>query len=241
MREASPPRRLPSADRHRCGAGRALLLLAGLGAASCAGNPRSATPAAAAPAESAATVAAIPELQPQPGEKVTAYDPGHAGRPTLWKYSVIVGEGQERVVRRERDLNSDGKVDSWEALDAEGNATKIVYDLDFDGRPDLAVTYEMGQLVRKEYAPGFDGMTRAVAFYENGKLVRKERDSKGTGKIDAWEYWENGELDRIGYDEDGDGLVDRWEKRKGAEDEGAAPAAAAPAAPAPADKAEKAK
>ncbi len=203
---------------------RALLVTAGLLAVSCSSNPRTAAPAAAPPAESAIAVQAIPELKPQPGEKGTAYDTNHAGRPNLWKYSVVVAEGRERVVRREVDLNGDGKVDEWDAYDEDGNLSKAVYDLDFDGKPDLVVTYEKGQLVKKELAPGFDGMARTVAYYENGKLVRKERDSKGTGKIDTWEYYENGELDRIGYDDDGDGQVDRWVRRKGAEDEAAAPA-----------------
>jgi hypothetical protein len=215
----------------------ALLLLAGLLAASCSSNARTAKPAGAPPPQAATSVADIPELKPQAGEKVTAYDPSHSGKPNLWRYSIIVGEGQERVIRRERDLNGDGKIDMWEALDEEGNVAKVVYDLDFDGKPDLAVTYEKGQLVKKEYAPGFDGRTRSVAYYEGGKLVRKERDSKGTGKIDVWEYWENGELDRVGYDDDGDGQVDRWEKREGGEPT----PAATDAAPAPAADKDKPK
>lgn len=234
MRRVSPtrdPSLPPHARRTLRGAS---LLAAGLLSLACSHKERTATPSAAPPAESAIAVQAIPELQPQPGEKVAAFDPGNTGRPTLWKASVVVGEGQERVVRKERDLNADGKVDIWEAYDAEGNLTKQVCDLDFDSKPDLVVTYEKGLLVKKELAPGFDGMARTVAFYENGKLVRKERDRRGSGKIDTWEYYENGELDRIGSDEDGDGQVDRWEKREGAEKEAAGEAAgAAPAPPAP--------
>ena len=87
-----------------------LLLTAGLLAASCSHAARNRAPETA-PAAASASVASIPELKPQPGETVTAYDPGHAGRPTLWKYSVVVAEGKERVVRRERDLNGDGRED----------------------------------------------------------------------------------------------------------------------------------
>ena len=104
---------------------------------------------------------------------------------------LLVGEGKERVVRKERDLNGDGRVDVWETYDDEGNVAKQAYDLDFDGKPDLVITYEKGQ------------------------LVRKERDSKGTGKVDTWEYWEDGKLDRIGVDTDGDGVVDQWQKKTG--------------------------
>jgi hypothetical protein len=172
-------------------------------------------------------VLSIEGLQPVPGETVVALDSDGDGTPDLWRYSVLVGEGKERLVRRERDLNRDRRVDAWETFDEEGRSAKLVFDMDFDGKPDLVVTYENGQLVKKEYAPGFDGLARTAAYYENGKLVRKERDEQGSGKIDTWEYFENGELDRIGTDLDGDGQVDRWEKRGGAE-AGNSPAPAAP-------------
>ncbi len=205
---------------------RVLILTAGLLATSCAHRSQ-ATPSAAptAPPDSAAAVSAIPEFAPRPGEKVAAYDVGGHGKPDLWKYSVVVAEGQEKVVRKERDLNGDGKVDVWETYDDEGNVAKQAYDLDFDGKPDLVITSEKGQLVKKEYAPGFDGMARTTAFYENGKLVRKERDTRGAGKVDTWEYWEGGELDRVGVDLDGDGQVDRWDRRAGGETEPAEGAA----------------
>ncbi len=240
MQRASPPRARSPFECTRCGMG-GVVLLAGLLAASCSSNPRTAAPASA-PARPAqpTSVADIPELRPQPGETVAALDPAFVGHPTVWKYSVVVAEGKERVVRIERDLNGDGKVDSWEAYDEDGNLAKAVYDMDFDGKPDLIVTYEKGQLVKKEIAPGFDGRTRVIAYYENGKLVRKERDSKGNGKIDTWEYWENGELDRVGYDEDGDGQVDRWEKRSSGDDQGAASEPSPGPAPAPAGAKDKA-
>jgi hypothetical protein len=196
---------------------RVLLLTAGLLAVSCASKQRVAMAKVTAPPESAAAVASIADFAPRPSEKVAAFDVSHHGRPDLWKYSIVVGEGQERVIRKERDLNGDGRVDFWEAFDEEGNLVKQAYDLDFDGKPDLVITYEKGQLVKKEFAPGFDGMAQTFAYYENGKLVRKERASKNDGKIDTWEYWENGQLDRIGMDLEGDGQVTRWEKRQGDE------------------------
>jgi hypothetical protein len=196
-----------------------LILTAGLLALACAHRSRTEPTGNAAPAQAATAVSALPELSPREGEKVVAREVGGHGKPDLWIYSILVTEGHERVVRKERDLNGDGKVDLWEAYDDEGNVSKQAYDLDFDGQPDLIITYEKGQLVRKELAPGFDGMPRTIAYYENGKLVRKERDTKGTGKIDTWEYWENGELDRVGVDLDGDGEVDRWDKRSGSDTE----------------------
>jgi hypothetical protein len=210
-----------------------LLLTAGLLAAACSHKSRTPALPNQAPAQSGVAVSSIEGLQPQPGETVVALDVTGSGKPNVWKYSVLVSEGKERLVRRERDLNGDGKVDLWETFDEDGNVAKQVYDMDFDGKVDLVVTYEKGQLVKKEFAPGFDGMARTIAYYENGKLVRKERDTRGAGKIDTWEYYENGVLDRVGVDLDGDGQVDRWEKRGGAEasDKDAADAPPAPAEP----------
>ncbi|HYD52613.1 MAG TPA: hypothetical protein VEA99_08300 [Gemmatimonadaceae bacterium] len=206
-----------------------MLLAAGLLAAACSHKARAPAAPGAPSDESAAAVSTIEGLQPIPGETVVALDADGDGTPDFWRYSVLVAEGQERVVRKERDLNRDQRIDTWEALDDEGRIATVVFDMDFDGKADLVVTYEKGQLVKKEYAPGFDGMARTAAYYENGKLVRKERDQKGTGKIDTWEYFENDQLDRIGTDLDGDGQVDRWEKR-GEADGSSAPATAAPPA-----------
>ena len=192
---------------------RLLLPLAGLLA--CAGPQRTAAPGAAAPAEPKAAVPA--GFEHVPGEIVTEYDLTHDGKPDVWKYTVKDASGKEILLRKEKDLNGDGKIDTWEKYAPDGSLERVVYDLDFDGRPDETLFYEKDQLVKKEMAYGFDGVPRTWAYYEKGKLVRKERDTNGDGKVDYWEYWENGEVDRIGVDEDGDGQVDRWEARKTAD------------------------
>jgi antitoxin component YwqK of YwqJK toxin-antitoxin module len=142
----------------------------------------------------------------------------------VWKYVKTGADGKELVARREKDLNGDAKVDSWEWYGDDGTLQRLVYDLDFDGNADASLFFEKDQLVRKEYAFGFDGVPRTFSYYERGKLVRKERDQNSDGKIDAWEYWEGGEIDRLGVDLDGDGQVDRWESRKTAQAEGEAAA-----------------
>ena len=169
-----------------------------------------------------------PGFEASPGENVTTVDLAHRGKPDVWKYTRKDASGKEILLRKEKDLNGDGKVDTWERYEPDGSLSRVAYDLDFDGRPDVTLYFEKDQLVRKEMAFGFDGVPRAFAYYEKGKLVRKERDTNGDGKVDTWEYWENGEVDRIGVDLDGDGQVDRWEARKSAAApaEGAIPAAA---------------
>jgi hypothetical protein len=201
---------------------RSLLAAAGLAALSCAGAQK--PPAAAVPAPVAAEARLAPKgFEPQPNETVTEYDLTHDGKPDVWKYTVKDATGKEILVRKEKDLNGDGKIDTWEKYAPDGSLVKVVYDLDFDGKPDEILTFEKDQLVRKEMAFGFDGIPRSWAYYEKGKLVRKERDTNGDGKVDYWEYWENGEIDRIGVDTDGDGQVDRWEARKSAEASADAP------------------
>jgi len=194
---------------------RPLLLAVALLASACAGQQK---PLAAAPG----TEPKAPTALPGPGsalagESLAEYDLNHDGKADVWKYYVLDASGRERVTRREKDLNGDGKIDSWESYAPDGTLSRLVYDMDFDGKPDATLTFEKDQLVRKEYAFGFDGVPHSFNFYEKGKLVRKERDTNGDGRVDSWEYWENGEIDRIGTDVDGDGVVDKWEARRTAQ------------------------
>ncbi len=195
--------------------------------AACAGTQK---PAPAADAAAAQTKVVPKGFEPQPNEILTEYDLTHDGKPDVWKYSLKDAAGKEIVLRKEKDLNGDGRIDTWEKYAPDGSLIRVVYDLDFDGKPDETLFYEKDQLVKKEMAFGFDGIPRAWAYYEKGKLVRKERDTNGDGQVDYWEYWENGEVDRIGVDEDGDGQVDRWEAKKVAEAPEGEKAPAAPAA-----------
>lgn len=194
---------------------RPLLALAALAAASCAGSQKPQAEAVpAAPGE----IRLVPKgFEPQPGEVMTEFDLTHDGKADVWKYVLRDATGKETLLRKEKDLNADGRIDTWEKYGADGNPVRIVFDLDFDGKPDETLYFEKEQLVKKELAFGFDGIPRSWNFYEKGKLVRKERDTNGDTTVDYWEYWENGEVDRIGVDQDGDGQVDRWEARKSAE------------------------
>lgn len=190
---------------------RLLLAFAGLAAISCAGT----TPSPAAVPPPAETPVAAPKgFEPQQGEILTEYDLTHDGKADVWKYALKDAAGKEVPLRKEKDLNADGKIDTWEKFAPDGAMIRVVYDLDFDGKPDETLFFEKEQLVKKELAFGFDGVPRSWNYYEKGKLVRKERDTNGDSSVDYWEYWENGEVDRIGVDEDGDGQVDRWEAKK---------------------------
>jgi hypothetical protein len=156
--------------------------------------------------------------QPTAGEEhVQTYDLHRTGKPDVWVYSVTTqdasGRPVERRVRKEADLNGDGRVDVVYYFDADGQVSKETLDLDFDGKVDDTLYFEKGKKVRSEKDLDGDGRVDTWSYYDgNEKLIRKERDVKGTGKVDYWEYWENGAIDRIGEDLDGDGQVDRWTK-----------------------------
>jgi len=186
--------------------------VAGVVSTGCAGHKA----AAATPASTAPQGTAI-HPPTTDTEQVQAYDLHRSGKPDVWVYSVTVqdasGKPVQQRVRKEADLNGDGKVDIVYWFDAEGQVTKETMDLDFDGKVDDTLFFEKGKKVRSEKDLDGDGRVDTWSYYDgNEKLVRKERDMKGTGKVDYWEYWEAGVIDRIGEDLDGDGQVDRWTK-----------------------------
>jgi hypothetical protein len=149
-------------------------------------------------------------------EKVTAFDLNHDGRPDVWVYTVKAktadGKEYDRLVRKEMDINWDGKVDVVRYYDENEQISKEELDLDFDGRIDQWNYYEKGVLVRKERDLDFNGKPDLWIYYDKGHIVRKERDTNHSGRVNYWEYWENDKVDRIGEDLNGDGQVDRWTK-----------------------------
>ena len=158
--------------------------------------------------------------RPGPGEDITEIDTNGDQRPDMVK--IWSGKAPEdgaggdagQLLRKEVDLNRDGKVDLWNWYGTEGAVTRQSYDLDFDGRVDVNVFYETGVVVRKEVFHTFADKPDTFKYYEKSKLNRVERDRDGDGRIDTWEYWEGEQIDRIGEDVDGDGNVDKWIKPK---------------------------
>ena len=149
-------------------------------------------------------------------EKVTEKDTNTDEKTDVWVYSVeepgADGQSRQRMIRKELDINWDGRVDITTYYDAREEREREAMDLDFDGKVDSVYFYEKGLNVRRERDLNADGKTDVWAYYEKGKLARKERDSNGDGRVDYWEYWENGQVDRIGEDLDGDGNVDKWSR-----------------------------
>ena len=154
-------------------------------------------------------------------EKVTEYDLNGDKKPDVWTYTITTknaeGKEVERLVRKDLDINWDGKVDIARVYDEKEQISRESLDLDFDGKVDEVIFYEKGLVVRKERDLSSSGKPSLWVFYEKGQIVRKERDTNADGKVDYWEYWENNQVDRIGEDLDGDGNVDKWTKNPDAE------------------------
>jgi antitoxin component YwqK of YwqJK toxin-antitoxin module len=159
------------------------------------------------------------------GLVVLKFDVNGDNRPDIRKYvrekTDASGHVEDVVVRKEIDLNNDGKIDVWRYYDEKGELVKERLDLDFDGLIDCTIYYKSGVVEHKEYDTNFDGKPDLWKYYnEKGQLARVEADRNHDGKVDYWEYWENGKLDRIGYDTNGDGKPETIERAKaGAGDE----------------------
>lgn len=147
------------------------------------------------------------------GLQVEKLDVSSRGRTDTWRYTQPAAEGKSaQLVREEKDLNGDGRVDFTKSLDADGTVRTIQMDLDFDGRPDQVETYEGGKLVKVERSQSLSGKFDSWRFFDHGDLIRVERDTNGDGKVDEWEYYEKNRLARTGRDLNFDGIVDLWEE-----------------------------
>ncbi|MBA2322117.1 MAG: hypothetical protein H0V89_13305 [Deltaproteobacteria bacterium] len=123
-------------------------------------------------------------------------------------------EGSRVLIRKELDLNRDGKSDVITYLDDRGSIEKEQMDGDFDGKFELVDTYQGGQRMTTEYDTDGDGKANVFKYYlkdQAGKIYldRKERDENGDGRVDVWEKFDaSGSVIITGRDSDGDGKMD---------------------------------
>jgi len=135
------------------------------------------------------------------GFDVRSEDMNLDGRPDQF----VLSQGG-RVVRIERDLDFDGRIDLYEHYDASGAVVEQEFQLDFDDVIDVVRRFEQGRLVSRSMATGFGGRMNLVKYYaDDGSLLRIERDTTFDGAIDLWEFYRNGRLHQVGEDRDGDG------------------------------------
>lgn len=136
------------------------------------------------------------------------------GQPDIHNYYRERADAPRLLLRKELDLNRDGKVDVVSFLDDAGQLEREEMDSDYDGFFDWTDHYQKGVRVMSEYDTDNDGRPNVFKYFiraEDGTvhLDRKERDEDGDGKIDVWERFDaTGAVIRSGRDTDGDGKVD---------------------------------
>ncbi len=154
------------------------------------------------------------------GLELKKFDLNRDKTPDVFKFYRLVDDPRnadeqiEMIVRKEIDINHDGKIDVVRVYDGDEEVTEEHTDLDFDGLVDEVAFYKQGLLVRKEIDLNYDGAADIKRYYSKKGIQRIEADRDGDGKIDTWEYYEGGAIDRIGTDLDGDGEVDNWEQMR---------------------------
>jgi len=109
------------------------------------------------------------------------------------------------------DQDGDGRPDAWVTRGDDGAISRLAYDLDRDGAPDVVLAFEGGALARKELVHRVEGVPATWSVFEGGELVRKERDTDGDGRPDVWERYARGSLVRVERDTDRDGAPDEVE------------------------------
>lgn len=154
------------------------------------------------------------------GLELKQFDLNRDQEPDVFKYYRLEDDPQnagnklELLVRKEIDINHDGKVDVIRLYNDGQQVIEERTDLDFDGRIDEVATFDAGLLMKKEIDLNYDTKPDLTKYYDEGKLARIESDRNDDGMVDTWEYFVDGELDRIGTDTDRDGKVDDWERRR---------------------------
>jgi hypothetical protein len=136
-------------------------------------------------------------------------------KPNVRRVYKMEGEGDARhktLVCREIDTNLDGIKDVVRTFNAKGEALKEQADRDYNGKPDVWLSFVDGRISEEDLDTNGDGKPDVWKFYIDGQLNRIRRDRNFDGNPDQWEIYTKGRLERIGVDESFDGHVDRWDR-----------------------------
>lgn len=138
------------------------------------------------------------------------------GVPEIFNHYRERADAPRLLVRKDADLNRDGKVDIQSWFDEQGKLEREDMDGDYDGKMDMWDYYQdvdndgQPDRVSNERDTDNDGIPNIWTYYSgDGTPTRKERDTNGDGRIDVWEKFdEEGKVIKSGRDVDFDGAVD---------------------------------
>src|SRR5262245_48469098 len=105
------------------------------------------------------------------------------------------------------DRNEDGRIDLW-IYRQRGEIVRRVLDENYDGAPDNWIDYQNGVPVRRRADSNYDGAVDSWTFYRDGQTARHEQDTTGNGFRDRVGFYENGKLVREEQDTLGSGRPD---------------------------------
>lgn len=164
----------------------------------------------------ATTSEAYQELQRQVVQRETSeglvlveIDLNSDSKPDVFNYYRERSNAARLLVRKELDMNLDGRIDIISHFDDTGALVREEMDGDFDGQFDWTDHYQNAKRVMSEADTNYDGKLDVFTYYDNGKPTRKERDTDGDGRIDFWERFdESGNVIKTGADTTCDGKMD---------------------------------
>jgi hypothetical protein len=130
------------------------------------------------------------------------------GKPDILRYY----NGTGRLTRQEEDSRLSGRLDTWTFYE-EGGAIRKESDTDGDGKVDLWAVYDgredQDHLVRTEADTNRDGHRDRVTLYAKGVVVEEQHHSPGQDPARAVITYAGGQPGRKEEDSDGDGRTDR--------------------------------
>ena len=145
----------------------------------------------------------------------------------FYKYHKTIdteGLGELMIVRKELDLNFDGRVDRIMYYDAKEELTREEIDSNFDNHIDRIYHYDSGLLIKTEFyrkacnamlidepTPGEQRAPDLTRFFRKGIMTREEIDEKCTGhSTNVTIFNAEGAVTQTGEDLNGDGVIDIW-------------------------------
>jgi hypothetical protein len=84
-----------------------------------------------------------------------------------------------------------------------------IVDRNEDGRIDLWIYRERGQIVRRVLDENYDGAVDSWIDYQDGVPVRRRADTDHDGSVDSWTFYRDGQTSRHEQDTTGNGFRDR--------------------------------
>jgi len=135
--------------------------------------------------------------------------------------SLVVTVSNSADVMVEVDLNGDGRpdVNNYHDQSSAGPLVRRESDLNLDGKMDISSWYENGQLVREDMDGDFDGSIDWRDHYQGGVRMLTEVDTDNNGSFDMFKYYACVDasaspcqpyLRYIERDSTGNDLIDLW-------------------------------